>query len=186
MPRAGLSPAAVVDAALTIVDEQGPEALTLSAVATRTGVATPSLYKHVRNLEELRTLIARRVMEEMTELVGAAVMGRSGPDAVTALMRVWRRYAVDHPARYAAMPPAPLQHPALEESGRRLMEVVLAVLRGCGLEGEAVLHSARCLRAAVHGFAALEVAGGFGLPEDLDTTYRLMEQTIIDGLLPAN
>jgi AcrR family transcriptional regulator len=185
VPRAGLSPAAVVDAALTIVDEQGPEALTLSAVAVRTGVATPSLYKHVRNIGELRTLIARRVIEEMTDLVGSAVMGRGGPEAVTALMRVWRRYAVEHPFRYAAMPPAPLTDPALAEAGGRLMEVALATLRGCGLEGEAALHAARCLRAAVHGFAVLEVAGGFGLPEDLNTTYRLLEKTIIDGLLPA-
>jgi len=185
VPRAGLSPAGVVDAALALIDEQGPEALTLSAVAVRTGVATPSLYKHVRNIGELRTLIAQRVMEEMTDLVGTAVMGRGGPEAVIALMRVWRRYAVEHPFRYAAMPPAPLIDPALAEAGGRLLEVVLAVLRGCGLEGGAAVHTARCLRAAVHGFAVLEVAGGFGLSEDLDTSYRLLEKTIVDGLLPA-
>ncbi|GII58392.1 TetR family transcriptional regulator [Planotetraspora thailandica] len=182
MPRAGLSPAAVVDVALGVVDEQGPDSLTLSAVAARTGVAAPSLYKHVRNIGELRSLVARRVLEEMTDALGEAIMGRSGDEAVAALMQAWRRYAVNHPHRYAAMPPAPLSDPALAEAGGKLMTAALAVLRGCGLEGEAAVHAARCLRAAMHGFVVLEVAGGFGLPEDLDTTYRLLQKTMIDGL----
>lgn len=40
MPRAGLSPEAVVDAAVAVVDAGGPGALTLAAVAGRAGVAT--------------------------------------------------------------------------------------------------------------------------------------------------
>jgi AcrR family transcriptional regulator len=182
VPRAGLSPAAVVDTALGLVDEQGPEALTLSAVAARTGVAAPSLYKHVRNIGELRSLVGRRVIEEMTDVVGTATMGRSGDEAVAALMQAWRGYAVKHPFRYAAMPPEPLTDAALAESGGRLMAVALAVLRGCGLEGESAIHAARCLRAAMHGFVILETAGGFGLPEDLDATYRLLQKTMINGL----
>ncbi|WP_228718230.1 TetR family transcriptional regulator [Kitasatospora acidiphila] len=41
MPRAGLNPDAVVDHALALIDEDGPDALTLAAVAARAGVAAP-------------------------------------------------------------------------------------------------------------------------------------------------
>jgi len=182
MARAGLSSAAVVAAALAVVDERGVDALTLAAVATRTGVATPSLYKHVGGLADLRTLIGRRVIEELTERLAGAVLGRSGDEAAAALMRAYRGYAVEHPRRYAAMPVDPLHDPRLAAAGRHLLDVLLAVLRGYGLAGPPAIHAARCLRAAVHGFAALEAAGGFGLPDDLDQTYDQLIRMVLAAL----
>ena len=108
----------------------------------------------------------------MTSRLATAVMGRSTDDAVAALMRAARAYVVEHPNRYAAMPPDPLRHPAMVTAGAALIEVFLAVLRGYDLKGPAAIHATRCLRAIVHGFASIESVGGFGLPEDLDETYE--------------
>ncbi|MFI6518576.1 TetR-like C-terminal domain-containing protein [Spirillospora sp. NPDC050679] len=182
MPRVGLSPDGVVDAALTIVDADGPAALTLAAVAAKAGVATPSLYKHVRNLAEMRDLVTLRVMEELTDRLASAIMGRSGDDAVRALMRAYRSYVVDHPGRYAAMEQTPGTDPRLAGAAERLLGVLLAVLRGYGLEGAELIHAARCLRSAVHGFAVLEAAEGFGLPEDLEASYDLLVRMVVGGL----
>lgn len=174
MPRAGLSPAAVVDAALAVVDERGVDALTLAAVAARTGVAAPSLYKHVGGLADLRTLVVVRIMDELTARLSAAVAGRSRDDAVTALMTAYRDYVLADPNRYAALPPDPLHDPALAAAGARMLDVFLAVLRGYGLRDAAAVHAIRCLRAVCHGFATIQAAGGFGLPQDLDRTYRYL------------
>jgi AcrR family transcriptional regulator len=170
-PRVGLSTSAVVDAALAIIDRHGVDGLTLAAVAERVGVATPSLYKHVGSLAELRTLVGLRILDEMTERFTAEVIGRSGDEAVARLMRCYRAYAVEHPRRYAAVPLDPLHHPAQAAAGGRLLEVILAVLRGYGLRDSAAVHATRRLRVIAHGFTSLEVNGGFGLPEDLDETY---------------
>lgn len=180
--RAGLSTAAVVDAALAIIDEQGLGALTLAAVAQRTGVAAPSLYKHVGSLAELRTLVGVRVIEEMTERFSQVVMGRSRDDAVEVLMHEYRAYVVAHPARYAAAPADALHDPRAAEAGRRLLEVFLAVLRGYGLTDSAAIHTTRCVRAAVHGFASLEASGGFGLPEGLDESYQQLVRMTLASL----
>lgn len=182
MPRAGLSTAAVVEAALAVIDEQGSDALTLAAVAARTGVATPSLYKHVAGLAELRMLLGVRVLDDMTERFTTAVLGRSRDDAVTALMHAYRRYVTEHPARYAAMPLDPLHDPALVAAGGKLIGVVLATLRGYGLTDSAAVHATRRLRVVAHGFASLEAGGGFGLPEDLDETYAQLIDTILASL----
>lgn len=111
MPRAGLSPDAVVDLAVDHVDDHGPAALTLAAVAARAGVATPSLYKHVGSLAELRSLVSLRGWQELTERIADAVIGRSGEEALRGLLPAYRSYVVQHPNRYRAMHQAPLSTP---------------------------------------------------------------------------
>jgi len=184
MPKVGLSPAAVLDAAIAVVDADGAQALSLAAVAAKTGVATPSLYKHVAGLPELRRLIGQRVMEEITERLTQAVMGRSGDDAVAALMTAMRSYVNEHPQRYALMPLQPLGDPFLRAAGERMLAVTLAVLRGYDLTGAAAIHAARRLRATLHGFASLEAAGGFGLPEDLDESFAELVAMVTASLRP--
>ena len=182
MPRAGLSPASVVDAAIAVIDAGGPGALTLAAVAERTGVATPSLYKHVAGLVELRRLVALRVLDEVTERLSRAVMGRGEDAAIAALMDAYRRYATEYPGRYAALPQIPQSDRELAAAGERLVDVFLAVLRGYALRGPAAIHATRCLRAAAHGFASLQVAGAFARPESLDTTYEQLITILTAGL----
>ena len=180
--KRSLTPAAVVEVALGVVDEHGPEGLTLAAVAQGCGVATPSLYKHVASLGELKTLVGVRVLEDMTDQFTAAVLGRGGDEAVTALMHAYRAYVAARPKRYAAMPMDPLHDPVQEAAGKKLVGVMYATLRGYGLEGPAAVHATRRLRALVHGFVSVESAGGFGLPEDLDETYDQIVQMYLASL----
>ncbi len=182
MPRAGLSTSAVVEAATALLDERGADALTLANVAARTGVAAPSLYKHVDSLAALRSLVGLRILEEVTEDVATAILGRSGDDAVAALMFGYHGYATRHPNRYALFPQQPQDDPRLAAAGQRLADMVLAVLRGYGLEGSAAIHATRCIRATMHGFALLQITGGFGLPEQTDDTHRRLVRMVVAGL----
>jgi AcrR family transcriptional regulator len=182
MPRAGLNPGVIVDVALALVDEKGLDALSLAAVADRTGVAAPSLYKHVGSLADLRELMALRVVQEITALSAGAAMGRSRDEAVEALMRTYRAYVVANPGRYALMPLDTLQVPALAPAGRELLGVFIAAMRGYDLHDEAATHAIRRLRATVHGFATLEAAGGFGLPEDVEITFNQLIAMVLRSL----
>ena len=51
-----------------------------------------------------------------------------------------------------------------------------------GLQGEDAVHALRAFRSMVHGFATLEVAGGFGLPEDCDQSFRRLVNALVAGL----
>ena len=64
----------------------------------------------------------------------------------------------------------------------RLMDVVLALVHGYGLRGAQAVHAARCLRSAMHGFASLQAAGGFGRPENLDTSYDYLTGMLTSGI----
>jgi AcrR family transcriptional regulator len=182
VPRAGLSAAAVTSAAIDLVDEHGPSALTLAAVADRSGVSAPSLYKHVSGLAELRDRVAGQVMADLTERLTTAILGLAGPDALRALLFEYRRYVLEHPHRYAMLPQAPSDDPVLGPAGDRLVQLALAVLRGYDLTGADAVHAARAVRAVAHGFASLESAGAFGLPEESDVSYARLVDLLSDGL----
>jgi TetR/AcrR family transcriptional regulator, tetracycline repressor protein len=69
---AGLTKAAIVQAAFDLLDEAGMDGLTVRALASRLGVQAPALYWHVRNkqalLDEMATQIWRQIGDAMAEL----------------------------------------------------------------------------------------------------------------------
>jgi AcrR family transcriptional regulator len=173
MPRAGLSTDSVVAAAIEVVDEQGPAALTLAAVASRTGVAAPSLYKHVRNLEALQQKVSARVTAELAQTLSTAVAGRSGEEALRCVAHAYRDYAMAHPGRYPLTQRVPdAKDPDHVAAGELAVQAVFAALRGYGLAGDEAIHATRAARSALHGFVSLEIDGGFGLPQDVGRSFE--------------
>jgi AcrR family transcriptional regulator len=58
---------AIVAAAVALVDEAGPDALTMRAVAARLGAGAMSLYRHVASREELLDLVLAAMAAELPE-----------------------------------------------------------------------------------------------------------------------
>ena len=59
MPRQGLDRAAVVAAAVKLADKKGYGELTLGNLARKLDIKPPSLYKHVKSLEDLQDAIGK-------------------------------------------------------------------------------------------------------------------------------
>jgi AcrR family transcriptional regulator len=183
MPRAGLDTAAVVAAAAELADADGLEAVTLARLAGHLGVRAPSLYAHIGGLEDLRRRLGARGARELTAELQAAAAGRAGRDALAAVARAYREYAKAHPGAYAALQRAP-DSADLEAAAAaaQLVDVVLAVLRGYGLDADGAIHGARVIRAALHGFVALESGEGFAYPLALDDSYERLVTVLDHGL----
>jgi len=183
VPRQGLDPARVVAAAADIADAEGLDAVTLARVAGELDVRPPSLYVHVAGLAALRRGIALLGVRELTAAMREAALGRSGPDALRAAAAAYRAYALEHPGRYAASVRAP--EPGDAEHARaaaEAVEVLAAVLREWELEGDDAVHAIRGLRAALHGFAAVERLGGFALDVSVDESFDRLIATLAAGL----
>lgn len=172
MPRAGLTSERVIAEAAAVADEAGLDRLTLAAVAERCGVSLPGLYKHVHGLDEVRRGISLLAVRELTRTLARAAAGVTGRESLHALAAAYRAYALAHPGRYAAsvVAPAPGDREHADVA-TEAVAVITAALRGYGLGGSDLIHAIRMLRAACHGLASLEAAGGFGLPESVDRTY---------------
>jgi AcrR family transcriptional regulator len=172
MPRAGLSPAAVVAEASAVADESGFHQLTLASVAQRLGVALPSLYKHVRGLDDLQRQMAALALRELCDAVTKATVGKSRGDALRAMAGAYWDYAHRNPGRYAATLRAPSTDDAdAVGAASDLLDVVYAVLQGYGITGDDAVDATRTLRAVLHGYVALEAAGGFGMPNDVRESF---------------
>ena len=183
MPRAGLDADGVVSAAAVLADTGGLGALTLARLADHLGVRAPSLYAHVEGLDDLRRRLAGRGARELTVALQAAAAGRARTDALVAVADAYRAYALAHPGTYAALQLA--TDAAASEAAGQLVDVVVAVLRGYGLEGDDAIHGVRIFRSALHGFVMLETGGGFGIPLDLDESFARLVSTLDRGLSAA-
>jgi AcrR family transcriptional regulator len=179
-----LDKAAVVEAAAGLLNREGAAALTLNRLAGMLGVQTPSLYNHIDGMPGLMHELALLNLRQLAEHVEAAAIGRSGPDGLKAVAQAYRAYIKENPGVYLSSLGASgnqnLPDAGLQAGEERVLRTVLAMLGSLGLSGEEAVHAARGLRSAVHGFATLEIAGGFGLPLDLDESF-----TRLIGILVA-
>lgn len=165
---AKLSRDAIVDGALTFLDREGWDSLTINALATQLGTKGPSLYNHVVSLEDLRGAVRVRVIDDIIMMLNRVGEGRSRDDAVLVMAGAYRSYAHHHPGRYSAftrMPPGG-EDPEYAAATRAAAAPVIAVLSSYGLEGEQASHAALEFWSALHGFVLLEMTG---LMEEIDT-----------------
>lgn len=185
-PRRGLDTDLVVDTAVAMVDAEGIDGLSLKRLADQLGVQTPSLYNHVDGLAGLHRLLALRNARMMADCLTVAVLGKAGAPALAALAQTYRDYIKAHPGLYElGVRPAQLVTPFDPERAaaeERMVTVAVAVVASFGLAGDDAIHAVRALRSVVHGFTTLEVAGGFGIPLDLDESFRRLVEMLCIGL----
>ncbi len=189
MPRAGLDTATIVAAAADILNTEGGEALTLNRLAQEFGVKTPSLYNHIDGLPGLYRELALLNARTLGEHFAQAAIGNSGPVALIAVAKAYRAYIKEAPGVYlASLRSSGTQQPIdaeLSTAEEQSVRVGMVVIASFGLTGEDALHALRGLRSLVHGFATLEIAGGFGLPLDLDESFDRLLQMFVHALQAA-
>lgn len=184
--RAGLDKPTVVAAAAALINRDGVAALSLKRLAEELSVQTPSLYNHIDGLPGLERELVLLGVRRLGDAITDAVIGKSGPAAVTALLDAYRAFVKANPglATYTVRPAA-VDAPDDAERAQaeaRIVHVAVAVVASFGLAGDDAIHAVRALRSVAHGFATLEAAGGFGIPLDLDESFRRLAAMVIAGL----
>jgi AcrR family transcriptional regulator len=186
--RAGTRPAklsrdTVVNAALTFLDREGWDALTINALATHLGTKGPSLYNHVDSLDDLRRTVRMRVIDDLITMLKRAGDGRARDDAVLVMAGAYRSYAHHHPGRYSAFTRMPLggDDPEYTAATKGAAAPVISVLSSYGLDGEEAFHAALEFWSALHGFVLLEMTGVMdGI--DTDAVFSDMVLRLAAGL----
>jgi AcrR family transcriptional regulator len=186
MSRRGLTRSSVIAAAGDIADRDGLERLTLARLAAHLGVRSPSLYNHVDGLGEVRAGLAAAGLREVHASVQSAAAGRSGEEAVLAAAAAYRRYALDHPGRYAAIQRPPAEDSEQAEPAAALLELFARLLEPWRLSEKEAIHAIRALRSAIHGFVELERIGGFGIDLSTDDSYDRLVRMLVAGFGAPN
>lgn len=169
----------ILRAAEALLDEAGDEsALTLRAVAARTGVTTPAVYRHFADKSALVAAVCMRVWESLGTVVRDAIEAGDDDDPLQGLRRgaaAFMRFGIAHPVQYRLLmmaPPRPGEPRPEREAAMACLDYMAEAVRPCVeagvLRGDAQHIALRAITAA-HGCIALVIAHPyFPWPEDLD------------------
>ncbi|MFG3219810.1 TetR/AcrR family transcriptional regulator [Streptomyces sp. NPDC048185] len=161
-----LSPRAreIAEAARALLEESGPAALTLRALADRLGIKAPSLYKHFPDKKAVEVELIAQFLAEAAEAMEAAVARE--PGSPVALARAYRAYALAHPHLYCLANERPLPRESLPAGLED--RAAAPVLQACAGDGDL----ARSVWAFAHGMTVLEIHGRFPPGADLPEAWR--------------
>jgi AcrR family transcriptional regulator len=173
----------LVAAGRYLLEQEGPQALTMRRLAERVGIRAPSLYKHLPDKAALEAAIIATGLEEAAATFEQAVIGSGGGTragggagagggdgdgvvgALAALAAAYRGFALEHPHLYRLMNNGPLPRerlpPGLEE------RAAAPLLRAAGSQARA-----RAVWAFAHGMVMLELDHRFPPDADLDAAWH--------------
>ncbi|WP_019204313.1 TetR/AcrR family transcriptional regulator [Tsukamurella sp. 1534] len=161
-----LSRAAVVSAALDLVDEQGVGEIGMRAVAKRLHVDPKSLYNHVRDKDDLLDAVTESLLRSIDL---PRPTGDTAAD-VSAVAHAFRAAALRHPRA------APLVLTRQIDGAAALAptEAMARILLDAGLPADEAVHTLRTLLAALIGTLLREVDAGptFGTSDGEAIAHR--------------
>jgi AcrR family transcriptional regulator len=153
-PRARLTRATVLAAALAAIDEEGLDALTMRRLGRRLGVEAMALYHHVGSKDELLDGVVETLLESVT------------PPSADLAWEAWLRdfaaahrlLAHGHPHAFRLVALRPLRTAGALRSLERFLDVLLRA----GFTPDDALGTVQAVTSFVSGFALEELADAGG------------------------
>jgi AcrR family transcriptional regulator len=148
----------IVATARSLLEADGPDALSMRRIADQLGIKAPSLYKHLPDKQALEAALIAHGFEEIATVFADA-------QDLAAVAAAYRGYANEHPHLYRLMTAGPLDRERLEPGVEdRAAAAIVAAVGGDE-------HMARAAWAFAHGMTILELDGRFPPDADLDAAW---------------
>lgn len=184
-PKVALDKTTILQASAELLNEHGSDSLTLAMLAKKLNIKPPSLYNHFDGLPGIKRELAILSLEKLYIDLTAASAGRQPPgeEGVLALSESYLLFARTNPGLYETALAAPNPEDELVYlAGKKIVDLVVDAIEPFGLKKDEAIHAVRGLRSIMHGFASLEQKGGFGIPLDLDDSYKITVRAYLAGL----
>jgi AcrR family transcriptional regulator len=173
----------IVAVSRALLEEGGPDAVTMQAVADRVGVRAPSLYKHVRDREHLLAEVVAATLVDITERADAVRSGGDPRRTIAEHARMMRRLAHERPNAYGlafgALPGAPMPDPGMSARGLQPLLAATTLLVG----EEHALDGARLVTAWANGFITMERTGALRMGGDVDAAWEWGLERVVGALV---
>ena len=183
MARAGLDKNLVIERAASLANEAGLENITLKLIADEFNVQTPSLYNHIKSLEDLKKGLMLYGWKQLEEKLLLAVVGVSGYDAMRAMCYAFYEYATENPGVFNAM----LWYNKFQDeetlnATKRLFTVLFKIMGTLSIPDETINHLIRTFRGFLEGYTLLVNNGAFGNPISIRESFDLSVKVLMAGV----
>ena len=172
---------ALLDEAAALLDNGGPDAVTLREVGARAGVSRGAPYRHFADKESLLTAIAAEGWERLGDQMHALKTNARRPpaDKLRAALVGVITVSRQQPHLYQLMFTTPAGDPtAVVRAAQRMCDEFLAIVAEVVGEQDAQRYSAILLTAA-HGSAGLELSGLLSTDKWQTTAEELIDNTLV-------
>jgi AcrR family transcriptional regulator len=177
--------AALLRAALELLEESGESALSLRAVARRAGVSPAAPYRHYADREALVSAVAAVGYRELADRLAAAHPSPSTPEQLASVAIAYVQFALERPALFRIM----FEEPCDRDNDERVAATAVVSLYVRGIversfpqaDAEAL---ATAIWALVHGLAFLHLDGKLDAPTPAAVAERVT--AAIRALLTAS
>jgi TetR/AcrR family transcriptional regulator, tetracycline repressor protein len=156
-PWGSLSREDIIDAAVTVVAAGGYEELSIRSLAADLGVAPMSLYRHIRDKDDLLEEVVSRLLAPVWR---PAADEDDWQEWIVEAAASLREFLVSQPAALHVY----LRHPVVSPAAAERMDAMMAVLRRAGLDEQTARSAYGALHTYTIGFAALEASRAGWVP----------------------
>jgi AcrR family transcriptional regulator len=172
--RPPLSPGAITDAALALVDQEGLGALSMRRVAAALGVEAMALYHHFPNKEALVE----------------AVLERGSPGSLPALTGKWRldvhallRAVYEQLSAHPALLPLRWERRVNSPEARKTLALESQIFKAAGIDGRLAMDVHRLLGSYVVGFVVAGMEARKSIPdEEWLLQFEIGLDIVLDGI----
>lgn len=182
-------------AALAVLSRDGPDALTLRAVAEEGGFSNPAIYRHYENKDALIRDVIREIYGVFKSYLFEAVDVEGDRERLLASLEASCRFALDHPHYYALLFFTPHRlvidrYPDDFRKGkspgfRFLVEIITACMRSRHIRRGDATDAALSIVAHMHGLVILHQTGRFRDDDELFRKfYRRSMADLLAGMAP--
>lgn len=183
MARAGLDKDIIVGRVAQMANEIGLENITLKMIAKEFGVQTPSLYNHIKSLDDLKKNLMMYGWKQLEQQILLSVVGVSGYDALRAMCYAFYEYAMASPGVFKAM----LWYNKFEDdetlkTTEGLFSVIFKIMEPLNISKENINHLIRTFRSFLEGYALLVSNEAFGNPISIKDSFDLSVEVLLAGV----
>lgn len=182
----------ISEAALRILEKEGPDAVSMRRVARAAGITPMAIYHHFADRKTLLTRITEQEFEQLLECIQAHPLKGNAGDRVVTVMEGYLDYALGRPRLFDyvfVQPRAGARQFPGDFRARRsptlnvVADVVLDAMKDGFLRKDDVWEVAFALWAHVHGYVVMYRAGRFeGSEKQFRSLVRRSMRRFLRGL----
>jgi len=183
MSKNNISDELIIKTSARIANKVGLDNMSLKIIAEELNIKSPSLYNHIKNLDEIKQRLMVYGWKQMEEKMLNSAVGVAGYEALRNMCYAFYDYATNNKGVFNAMLwYNKYENTEKENATTRLFNMLFKVMKSLDISDDNINHIVRTLRGFLEGFSLLVNNNAFGNPISIKESFDLSLEIIMNGI----